>query len=236
MSESKEETDGTRPRKEWLWGLGLMGLGAVLGPAMLLGSVGSFSYVGGLLNMAPMFAALLAVATWGSLLVYALLRLVTALRSTKQVESPVALWVAVIVAVLLSCFLQFTEATPNPMKLFARGFERRLEVLTDIEAIQAWVVALDPNDYAGQPRDYFRERLEKQDQPPVVACLNADARIELDDMGRPKLRLRWDAGRAGFWGLVVGHKEMETPPSDWSMYGERTHELRKGVYFWSEEG
>jgi len=236
MTSCQQGTDATESRREWLCGLRLVGVGALLGPALLLGPFGCFAYAAGLLNIANIFAGMLALVVWGSLLVYALVRLVRTLRRGEPRRSQVPLWTVVVVAVLLSFLLHFTEATPHGTTLFARGFERHLEVLTNIDAIQAWVVTLDPNDYVGEAREYFREGLARRDQPPVVACLNADAMIELDDTGRPKLRLRWDASKAGLWGIVVGHEDMETPPPDYSMYGEITCELRRGVYFWFEEG
>jgi len=236
MADCQRSMESASPRRAWLSRLGLVGVGMLLGPAILLGPFGSFAYAGGLLNIADIFAGLLAVAVWVSLLVYALVRVVVALRRAGPRRSDGPLWMIVIAAVLLSFCLHFTEATPRGLTLFARGFERRLEVLTDIDAIQAWVVALDPNGYAGEPREYFREVLEEQDQPPVVACLDTDAWIELDEAGRPRLRLRWDASKAGFWGIVVGRQDMATPPPDYAMYGELTYELRRGVYFWFEEG
>ena len=49
------------------------------------------------------------------------------------------------------------------------------------------------------------------------------------------VRLRWDEGKGGAWGLVIGRSDMKTPPSEPGMYGERRTELRPGIYFWYRE-
>lgn len=60
--------------------------------------------------------------------------------------------------------------------------------------------------------------------------LSADnVRLELDAEGRPCVRLSWDQGKAGTFGLVIGDTKMETPVSGQGMYDEQRMELRPGV-------
>jgi hypothetical protein len=46
--------------------------------------------------------------------------------------------------------------------------------------------------------------------------------------------LTWGTGLIRAWGLVVGDPDMETPPSDFSMYGEFRKEIAPGAYVWRE--
>lgn len=44
----------------------------------------------------------------------------------------------------------------------------------------------------------------------------------------------YNGGGFAQWGVVIGPKEMEVPPSDFSDYGEYRIKLEEGVYVWHE--
>jgi hypothetical protein len=68
-----------------------------------------------------------------------------------------------------------------------------------------------------------------------AAALGGTATLALDDAGRPVVRFEWHHGKDGINGIAIGCRDMPTPPSEHTMYGERRYELRPGVYFWFRE-
>ncbi len=129
-------------------------------------------------------------------------------------------------------------ALPPPLSSFAHGVIAHLEIQTDVDAIQTWVASLQPSDCLDVPHDGHRGRyLTREDQPRALQRQTGDVNLELDADGRPSVRLTWfGVGKSGTWGLVIGHKEMKTPPSEADMYGEQRFNLRPGIYFWYVEG
>lgn len=74
-----------------------------------------------------------------------------------------------------------------------------------------------------------------EDLPEVLKRQSGYVHAEPDTNGRPSVRLVWNQSKAGVFGLVIGDKDMKTPPSEPGMYGEKRTELRPGIYFWYEE-
>jgi len=222
--------------KRWLLAPAAVLMLAILFLGIILGPLGLSAYVGGLLNFTPLGTALATLAGWLCLLVYGIKRLVIARRGMGATATRAILfWASVVGSIVASFVLLSVGVHPIAMHLYARGFETHVEIRTDIDVIQAWVQTLDPNDYVGEPIEHIPRALNQVDQPMAIARLHTRVRLELDEAGRPRVRLIWDASKFGLWGLVVGDENMETPASDPGMYGQYTRELRKGIYFWSRE-
>jgi len=202
-------------RQVGAWLLGLMILtGVVFGP------LGLPMYV---------FVVFAAVAAWAVLWLAGGIHLVRARRRVVDIWSSMVLVVPLV-------FVSFImRMTPYPLT-FEEGLIGRLEMRTDIEAVQTWVESLDPNDCRGDPHmDRIGRNLTAEQLLQVLPHQDGMVRLELDAEGRPCVRLTWLEGKAGTWGLVIGRRTMKTPPSEPGMYGERRTELRPGVYFWYVE-
>lgn len=216
-------------RQIGVWLLGLMILtGIVFGP------LGLPVYVAGFLKsyLLFMFVAFAGLAAWAVLWLAGCTHLVRALRVRRKV---VDIWSSMVLVVPLVFVSFIMRMTPCPLT-FEEGLIGRLEMRTDIEAVQTWVESLDPNDCRGDPHMDRRGRnLTGEQLPQVLQHQDGMVRLELDAEGRPCVRLTWLEGKAGTWGLVIGRKGMKTPPSEPGMYGERRTELRPGVYFWYVE-
>jgi hypothetical protein len=226
------------------WRIGWRGAGAgVLGLAVLsavvFGPWGVLSFLAGWLQsslLLVVFAAAAAVA-WVALLIVACIWLVRHWRARRK--QPAAYWSIVAVGVVLAFALQIMGTSPIPMHYFSRGVWRRVEIRTDMNAVQRWVESLSPSDcrddrYPG--RTSTRRHLRKEEQPQVLSRQNGTVHLELDAAGRPRVRLSWYEGKGGTWGLVIGSRDAKTPPSDPNAYGEWHRELRPGIYFWYVEG
>ncbi len=133
---------------------------------------------------------------------------------------------------------------PSPMDMFLRGLGRYVKCRMDIVAVQRWLGTLDPNDCEDQPLEVrIAPGADVHDAPkyvvipPSIAPLKRHHnRLTRDDMGRPMIRIIMGGGGfIGHWGVVIGHKDMPTPPSDFSDYGELRLALAHGAYAWFQE-
>lgn len=226
------------PRRRIDWrgaGAGLLGLAVLSG--VVFGPWGVLSFVAGWLKsslLLVVFAASAAIG-WMALLVVACVRLVRHGRTRRKL--PAACWSILAVGVVLAFALQIMGTSPIPMHYFSRGVMSRLAIRTDMNAVQNWVETLNPSDCQGDlPPDGTGRYRTKEGQPQVLREQDGRIRLELDAKGRPRVRLSWNEGRIGIWGLVIGHRDTRTPPSDPNTYGEWRAELRSGIYFWYIEG
>lgn len=219
-------------RRVGTWLLGLIVLSAIV-----IGPWGLLCYIAGLLNSSLLSLLSIPAGFFAWVVLFAMacghcLRDLWARR--KRAAS---YWLCIALGIPLAFGLHLMGPTRAPIDYFARGFVTYLEIRTDIDAVQTWVESLDPCDCRSDAYSGDRgRRLSTEEQPQVLTCQNGEVQLELDPHGRPRVRLRWDQSRAGMWGLVIGHREMETPPSDPNTYGEWRAELRPGVYFWHIEG
>jgi hypothetical protein len=131
----------------------------------------------------------------------------------------------------------------GPGDMWARGLARYVRAQGDVEGIQNWLSTLDPNDCRDQPLEVKIAPGVKISNPPkyipippsVGGLARYNNRLLRDDTGRPMIRFYLGGG--GFithWGIVIGHKDMPTPPSDRSDPGENRFPLAPGVYIWQE--
>lgn len=209
----------------------LLGLAAFF--AIALGPWGLFAYVGGFLNSGLLWLFLFwaGLAGWAGLLLLGCSLSVRNLRARRKGKAILCFSVAL--GIGLAFGLLLTGKASSSYHWFGCGVVRRLEMRTSIAAIQTWVESLEPRNYPGNlPSGHQSRSLSKEQQPQVLKCQDGMVRLELDADGHPRVRLSWYGGKGGTWGLTIGHREMNTPPSDPNIYGEKHTELRPGVYFW----
>jgi hypothetical protein len=129
-----------------------------------------------------------------------------------------------------------------PAEIWARGEARYVQAHADLEEIREWLSRLGPDDLDPEGRrhasDIVLERsFAKSEQPPALARLKGNrAIVRADPEGHLMLHLQLGGG--GFmmhWGLVVGPRDMPTPPSDFSDFGEHRFPLAPGAYIWLAE-
>ncbi len=213
----------------WLLRLAILSV-VVLGPWL-------FCYVAGLLNSAPISVLSVGVAllAWVVLCVTACVQTVRRLWAGRKMAA--GFWLSTAFGIALAFVLMFSQRVPPPIRFFAHGVITHLDIQTDVDGIQTWVASLQPSDCVNPPRDGGpRLYLAREDQPKALQRQTGTVNLELDVEGRPSVRLTWNGGRAGTWGLVIGHKDMKAPPSGPGMYDEQRFELRPGIYFWYVEG
>jgi len=194
------------------------------------------SYAAGFLKSQGLLLLFLVggFALSGALLLTASLQFVRLVLTRRKMEA--LFWAVIALAIVLAFVLQVVTSRSSPDECFGHGLIRRLNTRSDVDAIQIWVESPDFEKYGGDPRVRRRERpLRKEEQPEVLKHQDGMVGVELDASGRPYVRLRWDEGKGGAWGLVIGRRDMKTPPSEPGMYGERRTELRPGIYFWYRE-
>jgi hypothetical protein len=142
-------------------------------------------------------------------------------------------WGISLAALAILFVLPFGARGLIPSDTFMSGFTRYVQGRADIPAVQAWLDALDRASLADPRRQ--SEVASDANMPPSVRRLKAwHTMVTLDDKGRPMVRLMWGSGMMGSWGLVVGHREMQTPPSDLARYGEYRASVAPGAYVWRE--
>jgi len=133
-------------------------------------------------------------------------------------------------------FLAFTnkEFRGPRFQLFMCGIRDRVKSKVDIEATRTWLQSLRNEDFKDSDPKY--KRLTKAEQPETLRGLkHARADLSEDENGNIKIRLWWDSGMLGHWGVVIGKKEMNIPPPDYSMYGEDILPVEPVVYVWLSE-
>jgi hypothetical protein len=212
-------------------------LGAIVLSAVVCGPWGLLAYAAGLLKsfLLLLLLLLLGLAGWLTLLLVACIRCVRSLRARCKITA--AFWSVIAFGVVLVFALQIMRMEAVPTRYFAEGFLRRMEIRTNMDAVQSWVASLSPGDCRDDRpgRAKAGRHLGEEEQPQVLNRQNGRVNLELDAQGRPRVRLSWYEGKGGTWGLVIGSKDMKTPPSDLNMYGESRTELRPGIYFWYVE-
>ncbi len=199
---------------------------------------GVLSYLAGLINVPFTLIALMMSVTLIPValvcFVVVLVRLLVIWPRHIRGRRLLATWGFIVVVFVTAFVLPFTLDMYNPVARYMSGFKRHVERRVDIPAVQTWLATLEPSPL--QPgRAHPDIPVEESDLPASIADLNAWGwRMEFDDEERPRIRLMWGSGIMRSWGLVVGDKDMETPPSDLSRYGEYRLPVAPGAYVWRE--
>ncbi|MCX5643490.1 MAG: hypothetical protein NTZ17_02220 [Phycisphaerae bacterium] len=209
---------------------------------LIWGPVGPVLYLAGLFNslwacifalLAVLLLALSAVVSVPVLPVLLGYTLITWRRQSPRARLSLLLGTAAVGGLVVPFVISFTGLTPRPLDMFARGVARYVKTHADIEGIQAWLGTFDPNEF--RSRDMILEReFANAEQPAAMAALKANwATVRSDDKGHLTVRLQLcGSGLMWHWGIAVGGKDMPTPPSDFSDFGEQRFFLAPGAYIW----
>ncbi len=118
---------------------------------------------------------------------------------------------------------------PGP-GLVGVGLRHRIESEVDIAATRVWLQSLDAEDCV----DYYHG-FPLPELPESLRGLGAGARLYADENGNPKVKLMWGGTPTGHWGVVIGMKDMEIPPSEFRPEVKHRLQVEPGVYvFWGE--
>lgn len=126
-----------------------------------------------------------------------------------------------------SFFLPEAQFFGHGYRFFVYGFRDRVERRADIESTRAWLKSLGAEDYEDG------NRISSDELPESLRGLReARATLSADENGNARIRLRWGSAMMGHWGVEIGMKDMNIPPSDFSPYGEYRLPVEPGVYVW----
>jgi hypothetical protein len=115
-------------------------------------------------------------------------------------------------------------------KCFMYGIRDRVKSKVDIEETRIWLRSLGDEDYESDAR-FPKDKWPKS----LRGLKRAGALLSTDENSNTKIRLMWGSGMLGHWGVEIGMKDMKTPQSDFSMYGEVILPVEPGVYVWLSE-
>lgn len=244
----------------WHWDIALVAV--PLWFLVFLDPFGIINYMCGLINVPihlfALFCSLLLLPAGLVCLIWFFVRMcVIWPRRIRPWSRLLLIWTVVIGGGAFYIGPFFIHILPRPFERYAQGFRRYVQTTTDIEAVQNWLGTLDPNNCENLWLDMNISPDVKKEYssriipaPNVVVRLRPKiSRLELDDLGRPMLRLIWGSGMSGSWGLVVGDKNMETPETElprWEEFhvgkvkqklhrhGETRLPVASGAYVWYE--
>jgi hypothetical protein len=234
----REPRSVAMPESKWRWYYWDLALAAVLlWFEIILDPWGVFSYLGGLINVPfSHIALLMSVMVVPVALFCPLVLLVRMLvvwpRRLHSWRRLLTAWGMAASVFSIGFILPFLFPIARPWDAFMAGFQQHVRWRVDIPAVQEWLATLKPSPLRpGQAHPDIP--VEKSDLPASLAGLKAWGwRMDFDDRDRPTIRLMWGSGVMGGWGLVVGGEQMETPPSDFSRYGEVRQTIAPGAYVW----
>ena len=127
----------------------------------------------------------------------------------------------------VSLYLPQVQPYLRAHDFFMFGLRDRIRSKANIAATRAWLQSLDAE------KDEYGNRIFNAELPKSLGVgKSAGVRLWPDENGNPKVRLTWGSGVMGHWGAVIGLKDMETPPSDFRLYGHHIVTVEPGVYVW----
>jgi len=123
------------------------------------------------------------------------------------------------------------------MGLVGVGLRHRVESEVDIAATRVWLESLDDElgEYTEDGVVYVisSKYFSRSDLPESLRGLKgAMAVLSADENGSARVRLEWGGTPSGHWGIVIGMKDMETPPSEFSPEVKHIVPVEPGVYVW----
>jgi len=140
----------------------------------------------------------------------------------------IGILILLITIYFLALFIPIQLYSPG-YKPFTYGFRERMRSKADIEDIRDWLKRRDKREPTGDTVRYISYGWPKS----VKVLKPRYVNLDLDENGNPKVRLTWGGG-FGHWGVEIGMEDVETPPSDFSQFGEYRLPLEPGVYIWHE--
>jgi len=207
---------------------------------LVWGPLGIMCYMGGLFNCMGVFMVLFvmmlpALVFAAAFPVLVVLAAVTWRRRALAGRRRITFWVVLTGGFVVPYVLGIVGLGASPFDMFVRGFTRYAGCRVDVAAIQSWLGGLDPNDITSDGGGIGRQ-LAESEQPRCISRLAPRiVSVETDGRRRSVVRLCWGSGFIGSWGVVIGHEDMPTPPSDLSDHGEIRCPLAPGVYVWYSE-
>jgi hypothetical protein len=136
--------------------------------------------------------------------------------------------VLLICAGFLAVSFHFPQVHPYKVKdLFMFGLRDRIESKADIEATRYWLQSLTAEEYEGENRISSAEVRKS-----LGVRKYTSAKLLADENGKPKVRLAWGSAVMGYWGAVIGMKDMKIPPSESSPEAWVIMPVEPGVYVW----
>lgn len=136
-----------------------------------------------------------------------------------------------IVLLIAPFFLPESEFFGYGYKFFMYGLRGRVKSKVDVEATRDWLKMLskEEHDYT----EFNAVRIPSNKWSKSLKALKP-GRVNLlaDENGNPKFRLMWGSGAMGHWGVDIGMRNMKTPPSDFSQWGEYRLPVEPGMYVW----
>jgi hypothetical protein len=203
----------------------------------IAGPRGTISYYDGLNETNIMFG--LAFLIFPLTFLFIAVLVVRSIFWKRYFKSKKQLWLLIIAAVLCNpIFALICPIRPPGYKPFTAGFHQRMQNRLDVEKIRAWLGTLDSEIFDGEYYDLLYEMNGNVLPVPILEEINSLSEhvhylVFYTENKMPCLRIEW-GGALGHWGVVVGPREMEVPPSDFSDYGEYRLKLEEGVYIWHE--
>lgn len=209
----------------WHWDIAIAAIPVWFG--ILLDPFGIVNYMCGLINVPihlfALFSSVLMLPIGVVCIVLFLARMIIIWpRHIRPWPRLLLSWAIVIVGICLWIGPFFIQVLPGPFQRYACGLRRHVQATTDIEAIQRWLSTLDPNNIQGKwldmdvEPDIRREYMSRIIPAPnaIIRLRPKTTRFELDDSGRPMIRLMWGSGVMGSWGYIFGDKDMEIPETE----------------------
>jgi hypothetical protein len=209
---------------------------------LVWGPAGPVLYLAGLSNslwacifalLAVLLLVILAVVSVPVLPVLLVYTLITWRRHSPRTRLSLLLGTVAIGGLVVPFVIGFAGLTPRPSNMFMCGVARYVKTRADIEGIQSWLSTFDPSEFRSEYTVVEKDFANK-DQPAALAGLKVNrATVRSDDEGHLTVRLQLNgSGLMWHWGLVVGSRNMPTPPSDFSDFGEQRFPLAPGAYIW----
>jgi len=255
-----QQCENKPPCKSYWWYLDI-GLAIVpLWFLILIDPFGIVNYLCGLINVPihlfALFSSVLMLPIGVVCIVLFLVRMIIIWpRHIRPWPRLLLSWAIVIGGICLWIGPFFIHVLPGPFQRYACGLRRHVQATTDIEAIQSWLSTLDPNNIQGKWLDMnIQPDVRREYTSRIIPAPNAIIRLrpkisrfELDDSGRPMIRLMWGSGVMGSWGYIFGDKDVEIPETELpghkeirsgrnmqSSYGSSKTRLpiAPGVYVW----
>lgn len=196
-------------------------------------------YLLGMINVLMVFPLLFLITVPIGLALYFMFSLPLRILRTRRGAGRARVWFHWLAAATGVAFFVLAFVAPaqeSPFVMVARGFKVNMQIWADIEGIRTWLSVIDPNVYLEQHGHVETVvQLDEADWPKEIASLRPRwVRLFRDEREGLRVWIRWGGGFIGSWGLVVGDKQMPTPPSDFEKRREYYVELEPGAYVWAD--
>ncbi len=122
-----------------------------------------------------------------------------------------------------------------PENAFHKGFYARVKETVNIEEVRGWLDGLDEEMF-NKELSFHPEKTDFINVPEEFFDLKPNTpyiKLFRDDKGCQCADLQW-GGVFARWGIVIGPKTMQVPPSDTEVAGRYRYKIEEGIYSWEE--